>query len=200
MKKLLACGAACAALIGATAAHAAYPGIGNDTNGPEFLITITGGGASIGPGPGTGQGPYDGIEDTYIGVINNSGGTVGFLDLTGSYIFGFDGDGLCTYNGGANCSGTDPFGQNGGYAGGSTAGFVDTFFSNIVNANQGRLNFAGGLAPGQSAFFSLEEQLAGANVQITNVGGVPEPATWAMMLLGFFGLGATLRRRREVLA
>jgi hypothetical protein len=28
-------------------------------------------------------------------------------------------------------------------------------------------------------------------------GGVPEPATWAMMLLGFGGLGATLRHRRR---
>lgn len=27
-------------------------------------------------------------------------------------------------------------------------------------------------------------------------GGVPEPATWAVMLLGFFGLGSTLRVRR----
>lgn len=27
-------------------------------------------------------------------------------------------------------------------------------------------------------------------------GVVPEPATWAMMLLGFFGLGAAIRRRR----
>jgi len=26
----------------------------------------------------------------------------------------------------------------------------------------------------------------------------PEPATWALMLMGFFGLGATLRRRRAV--
>jgi hypothetical protein len=26
---------------------------------------------------------------------------------------------------------------------------------------------------------------------------VPEPSTWAMMLLGFFGLGAALRRRRQ---
>lgn len=31
-------------------------------------------------------------------------------------------------------------------------------------------------------------------------GGVPEPATWAMMLMGFFGLGATLRRRQGLVA
>lgn len=30
--------------------------------------------------------------------------------------------------------------------------------------------------------------------------GVPEPATWAMMLLGFFGMGAALRRRRQLVA
>ncbi len=31
-------------------------------------------------------------------------------------------------------------------------------------------------------------------------GGVPEPAAWGLMLLGFGGLGATLRRRRAALA
>ena len=31
-------------------------------------------------------------------------------------------------------------------------------------------------------------------------GGVPEPATWAMMLMGFGGLGALLRRRRGLAA
>ena len=29
---------------------------------------------------------------------------------------------------------------------------------------------------------------------------VPEPATWAMMIMGFFGLGAVLRRRRVAVA
>ncbi|HEX2815778.1 MAG TPA: PEPxxWA-CTERM sorting domain-containing protein, partial [Phenylobacterium sp.] len=33
-----------------------------------------------------------------------------------------------------------------------------------------------------------------------DVGGVPEPATWAMMLVGFGGLGACLRRRRAGMA
>ena len=35
---------------------------------------------------------------------------------------------------------------------------------------------------------------------IIQSGAVPEPATWAMMLVGFGGIGALLRRRRNVLA
>lgn len=35
------------------------------------------------------------------------------------------------------------------------------------------------------------------SVDISVIRAVPEPATWAMMLLGFFGLGATLRTRRK---
>lgn len=39
------------------------------------------------------------------------------------------------------------------------------------------------------------------NVAVSQLtGGVPEPATWALMLLGFGGLGATLRRRRGQVA
>ncbi len=35
---------------------------------------------------------------------------------------------------------------------------------------------------------------------LTPTGGVPEPATWAMMILGLGGVGATLRRRRRMTA
>lgn len=37
-------------------------------------------------------------------------------------------------------------------------------------------------------------------IRPATVGGVPEPATWSLMILGFGALGATLRRRREVAA
>ena len=49
-------------------------------------------------------------------------------------------------------------------------------------------------------FFDIDDiaPLAGAG-SVTG-GGVPEPATWAMLILGFFGLGAGLRRRTAVLA
>ena len=38
----------------------------------------------------------------------------------------------------------------------------------------------------------------GWTATFTSDGGVPEPATWAMMLTGFGGLGALMRRRRAL--
>ncbi len=38
------------------------------------------------------------------------------------------------------------------------------------------------------------------NVSFDNVGAVPEPSTWAMMILGFAGVGfMTYRRRNKAL-
>lgn len=46
---------------------------------------------------------------------------------------------------------------------------------------------------------TLADGTGSSNAQIfaTNVPGVPEPATWAMMLLGFAGIGWQLRRKRS---
>ena len=54
--------------------------------------------------------------------------------------------------------------------------------------------------------FALGTNLANGNIIVghseafASVGAaVPEPASWAMMLIGFAGIGAVLRRRRKVM-
>lgn len=39
---------------------------------------------------------------------------------------------------------------------------------------------------------------AGGTLTVSQVGAVPEPATWAIMILGFFGMGVALRRSKNV--
>jgi RHS repeat-associated protein len=100
--------------------------------------------------------PLDGIEDTLIGVQNNSSGTIGSLQLSSNTdLFGFDGDGLCVVS--PHPSGC-PFGSTGYEGPGAT-------FSNINPSSTGGIvNFTGGLAPGASAYFALEEALTGAMI------------------------------------
>ena len=104
--------------------------------------------------------PYDGVEDTLVGVLNDSSATVNNVTLagvgvTGAPIFGFDGDGLC-----AGFTGSPPgcpFGPT-GYEGPNTS------FSGISpDMTTGTVNFTGGLAVGGSGYFSLEDKLVGSS-------------------------------------
>ncbi len=108
------------------------------------------------------QGPYDYVEDTLIGVQNNSTVTINSIPISGPGIFGFDGDGLCSGTDGngnpftppAGC----PFGTT-GYEGPNTS-------FTITDANDGVVNFPGGLAAGQSTYFSLEGAINAADVTL----------------------------------
>ena len=84
--------------------------------------------------------PFDGIEDVLVGVTNQSGATVFGISLTGSDIFGFDGDGVGTFIGNQGPT---------GYEGPGTS------FSPI-NANRGTVNFTNGLDDTRFIWFSLE--------------------------------------------
>src|SRR5215831_3345455 len=85
------------AVIGIALATKAQAGFGADS-GPGFIITWDGSTATV---TATGQPPYDGIEDTWIQVVNNGPTPLASLTLTsvsgGIPAFAFDGDGLTTF-------------------------------------------------------------------------------------------------------
>jgi len=95
--------------------------------------------------------PYDGSDDALVGVVNKSGATVFGIAISGNGIFGFDGDGLCTF---ITCTWPHPTGYEG----------PNMSFS-VRDANNGIINFTGaGLADGASTFFSLENAPNGAKL------------------------------------
>ncbi len=146
-------------------AGAQCPAVGNDT-GCGIVITITNQGATVST---TGQGPYDGIDDTLVGVVNNSTLPVSSLELQSSFdIFGFDGDGIETFGiAGNNRDST-------GYGG------PNAYFTNIsVDQMRGTVNFITPIpANGGTGFFSLENALNSATAcsSVLN-NAVPKPAS-----------------------
>jgi len=62
--------------------------------GCEFLVTVAAGGVTV--ADDSSQGPYDGADDTLVGIQNNSSQAISSIPLSSAdQIFGFDGDGLC---------------------------------------------------------------------------------------------------------
>jgi hypothetical protein len=164
------------------------PAVGNDTTGCELLITVS---AVNGSGAATAftvtasspdLGPYDGSDDTLVGILNSSGSILKSIGLTGTTdIFGFDGDGACTY---ITCTGaTDPS----GYA---PAGV--TFSGINASFTSGTVNFTGVAAAG-STWFSLEEALTPSSIGPST----PEPATFTLLGAGSLLVMFGARRRRR---
>ncbi len=94
--------------------------------------------------------PYDGADDTLVGVRNDSHTTYTSLPISseGAAIFAFDNDGLCTY------LGTPPYCGVTGYEGPGV-----TFADIDVDKHSGVLQFAPPLTPGSRTFFALEAAL-----------------------------------------
>jgi hypothetical protein len=115
--------------IGAGVRAQTCPAIGKDT-ACGITITISDTGAIT---AATGQGPYDGIDDTLVGVINNSKLPIFALGLNSTKnIFGFDGDGLTSFGGAGNSRDT----LSNGYGG------PNARFSNVgAGAKSGVVNF-----------------------------------------------------------
>ncbi len=176
------------ALAPAANAWAQCPAVGDDT-GCGIVITITNQGATVSM---TGQGPYDGVDDTLVGVVNNSTLAVSSLDLQSSLdIFGFDGDGIDTY--GIAGNGND----NTGYGG------PNAYFTNIsADQTSGTVNFVTPIAAhGGTAFFSLENALTSATACSSVINNaVPKPGGGGTEITTTFtpNLGYTLAQAAQL--
>lgn len=136
-------------------ANAQCPPVGADT-GCGAIITVTDAGASVSY---SGQGPYDGSDDTLIGIINNSTRMpISSVKLqSGDAAFAFDGDGIDTY--GIPGNGMD----NTGYGG------PNAYFSDISpDQTTGTVHFIVPIAAnGGTVYFSLEAPLSAATACTT---------------------------------
>jgi hypothetical protein len=126
------------------------------------IITITDKGSKV---VLTGQPPYDSVEDTLVGVVNNSRLPITSIDLnSGLDIFGFEGDGIVSY--GIPGNSRDPTGYGG----------PNAYFTNY-SGGKGTVNFITPIPPGGSSYFSLEESI-NASVACTDLinKSVPKPS------------------------
>jgi len=144
--------------------------------------------------------PYRNTEGFIVGVVNNSSSTVTAISLSGSEVFGFDGDGICrfTFPGNSYCTpsqiaGTDP----GDYQGPTST------FSNFSTGDAGTVNFSPPIPAGGSTFLSLEGHITNlsATVGVSLGATVPTLSTWALLLtaalLMALGLWQTAKLRSK---
>ena len=189
--------AAFASLGASTSAQALpiCPTTSNTNTDCGYILTIASNGGITGAAV-AGAAPYDGSDDTLVGVINNmTTAFTGSIVLTGSGngggIFAFDGDGICTYN--VNGTGAKPTYCSSAAKGGSDPadyqGPINTFSGINGNGTSVFVDITG-LAAGATTFFSLE----GSPSSIT-ISNVPEPVTLSLFGAGLAG-AAFIRRRR----
>jgi hypothetical protein len=177
------------------------PAVQDDT-GCAFLITINSGGTTTVTADPS-QGPFDGSDDTLIGVLNNSIFSVTSIPLSSDIdIFGFDGDGACVAPPGtytpqpalSQCQGgqlwaIDPQDYE-------SAGAILGEISSDTTSGAVFMD----LAPGATTWFSLQGALAVTDITTGPAGGgggVPEPASMALLGMGLCGLGLLRRTRKS---
>ena len=192
----LAAAPASAAVLWSFAPGLPSPGVGFVViNDFDDAAGITGSNFQIKTPPSDSEGapPANSIPSgtPYLSVLGGGSATISFASAVTA--FQFDWGSIDSFNTlSITSTGADPIivpGSN---------------FTNAADGNQ--------VSPGTNGLFtiwstagetftSITLTSSGNSFEIDNLAiGVPEPATWAMMILGFGGVGVTIRRRRSFLS
>lgn len=137
------------------------PSVGDDKQ-CGVVIIVTDAGESL---YFTGEGPYDGNDDTIVGVLNMSSKVVNSLALSSTQdIVNFDNDGLDTFK----INGTNKL-VPGNNMDDSTYGGPNAYYTNLGNQfRSGTVNFITPVATaGGTTYFSLENALTSTNSCLT---------------------------------
>lgn len=176
---VLLCAAAISAASAANADVVEYVVAGTDQNSlaysADVFLNVTGGVATSGTGTLTGAitGLTGGQPETLTLVTASTPGAenpLGYRSSTGTDLFGVDTVVPPDNNGLLFIIGSGPFGPG--------LNSLFAFWSD----------------PGAGAIFS-GTPFGATDFGSANITAVPEPSTWAMMMLGFFGLGFMAYRR-----
>ena len=125
------------------------PHVGLST-GCAYLVVVMDGASNV--LSDASQPPYDGVDDTLVGVQNSSSNSIASLPLNGSgmAILAFNGSGICAAGIVPAPPGACPFGPT-GYEGPGTS------FTNVsADQTSGTVTFSPPIPPGGHAYFSLE--------------------------------------------
>jgi hypothetical protein len=158
------------------------PPVGSNQGCSQLIVVKKDGTATVKVDPAAPAMGYDGVEDTLIGVQNNSGKAISSINLASPTqpIMSFDNDGICnpstwpnptTHNTPPGCPGPQGFGTT-GYEGPGNS------FSNISsNFRTGTINFKPTLKSGKSEYFALEEALKAGQLRSSQRGPIAGPVT-----------------------
>jgi hypothetical protein len=132
-------------------------------------------------------------NDTFVFNLQGNGDTLGTVTVAPSSI-------TAGFANGANSNPEDGFGNftNAIQFGGKQADHIQ--FLEFTFTDTGTLslaNFALSSGGSANAFFAADIFGDGTTGPIGAVGSVPEPSTWAMMILGFMGVGFMAYRRKS---
>lgn len=149
----------------------------------DFTATSSYGGA---------YGSFSFLSPDFINSSSTLGTIIGLDNLTS-----------CSVTFGGTACGTQLLYNNTSAISGSLSDAISFGTLSGTSTNRGAVfYFADGALTNYGTYSSIlfgSSQAATLRVSLAPTSAVPEPATWAMMLIGFGGMGLALRRRRRAI-